>query len=162
MTGPNAFLYAKVFEPEGITVSQFEKMLQKGRAKCETIKQGGIVFQGTNPKLQIIAVGSCSVCKNGRPQMLLNAGNFLGEQPFLHVMKNNGMYSQEELYSQSAHDSTVAMALEDTTIISWDIPSLKLDFCLNADLPGHAKVQQKFRHLVTVSYARKLLCSQNA
>jgi len=162
MTGPEAFLYAKVFEPEGITVSQFEKLLQKGCAKCETIKQGDIVFQSSQHKLNLIAVGSCSLCKDGRPQMLINAGNFIGEKQFLVDMKNDEVSPKGALCSDFAHESTVAMALEETTVISWDISALRSDFNLNADLPGHEKVQQKFRHLVTMSFARKLLYGQKS
>jgi len=156
MLGHEAFVYGKVFETHDITVSEFKKMLGKWGAKWETIEQGDIVSQGREKELKIIAVGSCSLSQGGQPQMMLTSGSFLGEQLLLADDEKSSNSLSDTASADASLNEEVVLALEDTTVISWDIDALKAHFDLQAELPGHAKLEMKFRNLVTKSLARKL------
>lgn len=150
MRGPEAFVFSKMFEKEDIPVTQFQKLMKSGEAKWSTVKKGEPIPQASD-KLHLIVLGCCSATTHCGRHSLLTSGKFVGESQFL----DDNDEQKGPVHTET--DEPVAVAIEDTTIVTWDIPSLKKDFKFGESIPAQLKCQMKFRHLVTMSLAQKLL-----
>jgi len=161
LKGPELLAYTCYFEPEGVTVAEFQRLLNQGRGRFLRLEPGEAVPVCTagQPAPALVVQGRCAPqglhhmrCV-GDAAVSVAAGGFLGEAAFLRAAGGRGG-SAERL--EAASGTLASEAMEPTLLLAWD--SDAVEKCLSHD----ETLSRKVHRVVTLSLAQRLLRAHDA